>query len=488
MHHLMKRAVVAVLVGAVVLLAGACSPTPQSASTSPCTSLSSPVYSSIDPSNQSGFLTTSSAEASAITRRGSYQQLLGALFEASTGPGNGLVAVHRLYRSANHDYLWSADTNEIGTAVHDGGYVDQTTAFYAARSAADCLVGVHSFLYRGQHRLVVDAAELLRLKGMGWRDQGVVFYAVPSKVSASAGTATPSSTAAAPFTIAVMPDTQLEVVKAGDRRLEDRSVWLVQNQQRLNLAFALHTGDLVDHTAKREQYPRARAGLAPLQAAGIPFTMAIGNRDTAVTCSGEGETCVGPVVKQELRDTSVYNHYFSTKDFKDVQGTFEHGKVDNEYATYSAGGLSWLVLTLELWPRPEVVAWANQVVSAHPHANVIVATHSYMTASGGIQQTNGGYGTTSPQYLFDHLVKQHTNIKFVFSGHTGAFAHRVDTGVHGNKIYSFLQAIHDPTANPVRLFQVDPGHRSVKTWIYAPDTSRTYAGSEKTVTGLTWAK
>lgn len=470
-------------------LAGTAACTPaHDAAAAGCQSLQSSVYGSVDPTNQSSFLATSSVEAADFTRQGyTYKELLGPSFLASSVPGPDLVEVHRLYREKNRDFLWSAEPGEIDSEVRGHGYVDQGAAFYLFDKPLDCLVPVHRYVFRGQHRLVVEDEDR-RLATAGWKDEGVKFYASPSTFS-EAPIPSSGATGDSSFTIAVMPDTQLEVARGRDTRLRDRSVWLVENQKRLNLGFVIHTGDVVDaDNPSHVEYRRAQKGLEPLQAAGIPYTLAIGNRDTAASCDKEVaepagsaalvEQCANPVVRRQVRDTSVFNRYFSAEDFTHLEGQFEKGKVDNEYATYEAGGSQWLVLTLELWPRPEVVTWANKVVAAHPDANVIVATHSYLTASGDIMQTNGGYGSTSPQYLFDHLIKQHENIKIVLSGHTGAANHRIDKGVHGNTIYSFLQAIHDPEHNPVRLIQVDTEKKTLSTKIYSPDIDRVSPGTE----------
>ncbi|MFL6065994.1 MAG: metallophosphoesterase [Friedmanniella sp.] len=480
----------ALVVALVALVASACAPG-KDPDGQPCANLQTSVFGGTDPTNQSSFLTTSPVEAADLTHRGyTYKELLGPSFRAADKPAEGLVEVHRLYRAKNRDFFWSADPREIASEVREHSYVDQGPAFYLAAQPAECLVGVHRYVFRGQHRLVIkDDGE--RLKKAGWRDEGIKFYAAPSTFSevADAGSGTGSATGdASTFTVAVMPDTQLEVTRARDTRLRDRSVWLVENQRRLNLSFVVHSGDLVDvDTPRHEQYERAKAGLAPLEAAGIPLTMAIGNRDTATRCS-DISTCSDPAARAQLRDTSTYNHYFTRKDFSGIKGQFEKGKVDNEYAMYEAGGVSWMVLTLELWPRPEVVQWANEVVAAHPHANVIVATHAFLTASGDIMKTAGGYGATSPQYLFDNLIKRHENIKIVLSGHTGAAAHRVDKGIHGNTIYSFLQAIHDPKHNPMRLIQVNTAAKTLETWIYSPDTDRISPGSQLSYKGLSLVK
>jgi hypothetical protein len=82
------------------------------------------------------------------------------------------------------------------------------------------------------------------------------------------------------------------------------------------------------------------------------------------------------------------------------------------------------------------------------------------------------------------LVSRYANIKLVFSGHVGLLAHRVDTGVNGNKIHSFLETFHDPDTNPVRLVTVDTKAATLKTWVYSPLTDEDYPRSEVKVNGL----
>lgn len=167
---------------------------------------------------------------------------------------------------------------------------------------------------------------------------------------------------------------------------------------------------------------------------------------------------------------------------------FESGKVDNMYSTFEAGGLQWLVLNLELWPRPAVITWAKRVVATHPRHNVAIATHSYLTSTGAISGTNGGYGATSPQYLYDNLVKVYPNVRLMFSGHTGTSAYRVDTGTHGNKIYSMLLTMHDNQTNPVRLVNIDTAANTLSTRVYAPYTNLAYPAYNKTYTSVSWVR
>ena len=63
----------------------------------------------------------------------------------------------------------------------------------------------------------------------------------------------------------------------------DASGWCKQKSA-LDLRFATHSGDVVNwDTPDHEQYEMASAGMKPLEAANIPYTLAIGNHDTMAT-------------------------------------------------------------------------------------------------------------------------------------------------------------------------------------------------------------
>jgi hypothetical protein len=482
-------ALVMVVMALVALVTSACAPTGAPGREVVCDRFDTSVFGGTDPINQSTFLTTSPEEAADLTRRGyTYKELLGPRFMAASAPADGLLGVHRLYRAKNRDFLWSTDAEEISTQIRENDYADQGIAFYLAAEPSDCVVPVHRYVLRGQHRLVLEGQEA-HLQRLGWKDEGVKFYSAPSTFAEDQA---PEQDEDSPkFTFAVMPDTQLEAVRADDSRTRDRSVWLVENQKRLNLAFVVHVGDIVEDDERRlGQYKRARQGIAPLRAAGIPYIPTVGDHDTAATCDEAAGTCSTPAAARKLRDTSVVNRYFPSTEITNLKGQFEKGKVDNAYGIYEAGGLKWMVLTLESWARPEAVQWANEVVSSHPDANVIVTTHMYLTRSGEIGQTEGGFrtGATSPQYLFDNLIKRHENIKIVLSGHTGAAARRTDKGVKGNRIYSFLQSFHDKKYNPTRLVEVDTARKTLTSSVYVPAKDVETPGTRVSFDRVDWTR
>lgn len=454
-------------------------PTLTASAAEPCSALTAPVYQRVNPQTKTSFLTTSRSEAEASAARG-YTENAGRSFAASGASGRGLQAVHQMYRKSDGDYLYTVSAREVASAARTHGYADQGVAFYVASRNSGCAVQVVRYLSpRGKHRLA-RPAEATKLAAAGWVREGVSFVAGPVSDAPPAELADQDGQ----FTFAVVPDTQQEVLRPRDTRFRNRTEWLVRNRTSLDLRYVAHSGDVVNwDTPDHRQYEVASAAMAPLEAARIPYSLAIGNHDTAAVCTG-GSACDPRRTRALFRDTRTFNRYFAAKRFGAVAGVFERDKVDNSYSTFQAVGRKWMVLNLEMWARPAAIAWARSVVAAHPDHNVMVVTHHYLDASGKIAGTDASYGATSPQYLFDNLIKQYSNIKFVFSGHTGTVANRVDTGVHGNTIHSFLGTIHAIRDNPVRLVTVDVKAGTVKTWVYAPYTNATFPGSVVNLTGL----
>lgn len=272
------------------------------------------------------------------------------------------------------------------------------------------------------------------------------------------------------FSIAILPDTQQEVViqeAIKNRLFAQRNEWLVSKMDERDIRFALHTGDVVNWgDVDESQLVIASDAMEVLDKAGIPVVYALGNHDTAAVGVG-GSAAVPSETKTRVRDTSAFNKYFSTTRYPYLN-VREENHIENAYALFEACGVKWMVLTLELWPRTEVIEWAKSVVSQHPRYNVIVITHSYLTANGDILTTNGGYGANSPEYLYNNLISCYDNIKMVFSGHTGSATARVNTTKNGNKIINVLGCFHSNDNNPVRLVEIDVKNGTVEGEIFVP--------------------
>ncbi|MCC7494436.1 MAG: metallophosphoesterase [Fimbriimonadaceae bacterium] len=293
---------------------------------------------------------------------------------------------------------------------------------------------------------------------------------------------------AEPFSIAVIPDAQQEVLRADDTRLRDRLQWLVAQRAALNLQVVLQVGDLLNwDTPDHAQYERASAAFRVLDEAGLPYVTCLGNHDTAAT--KEGGSAAPGNVHDNLRTTNTYNQYFPLSRFRLLQGTCEPNKIDNAWHVLRAGGLNWLLLNLELWPRAVAIEWAKGLIAQHPRHNVLLLTHSFVTGGGAIEQLNGGYGDHSPQFVYDQLVAPYPQVRAVFSGHTGSHGYWRRDRADGSPFHQFLQCYHDNTTNPVRLVTIDPAEGTLRSRVACPSLGQDKAdGSTFELRGLSWVQ
>ncbi len=478
----MRRSSLSLLLLALVATTLAGTAPPASAA-SPCDALADPVYQVSKPEGAPTLLTAWRTEVDEAVARHGYTTDSGVVFKASTRPADGLVALHRLHNPGSGDFVWLPEGSELDRAVAELGYVDGGTTFHVAPAGAGCGTPVVRFLKGSRHQYAMSAAAQDALTAAGWTREGVTFHAVAPDAPADVDTV---------FSLAAIPDTQNETNHPADTRFKNRMQWLVDNRASLDLRYVLHSGDVTNWGwLEARQYQIASDAFAVLDTAGIGYQAAIGNHDTrAVGFNGDkqnpgpggaayqdhpdcptvlgADQCDSTIL---VRHTQEWNATFPPSRFAGVGGTFEAGKSDNMFQTFSAGGVDWLVLTLELYPRVEAVDWAKQVVVSHPRHNVIVVTHSYLTGGLGINQGHE-YGATSPQYLYDNLVKVYPNVKMVFSGHVGAWGTRLDTGDHGNTIVSYLTALHSPD-NPVRTLEIDTATGKVTTRLVTPSKQTT---------------
>lgn len=165
-----------------------------------------------------------------------------------------------------------------------------------------------------------------------------------------------------PFTVVVLPDTQDSIARY-PQILKSQVRWIRDNAVARNIAFVIHVGDITD-TGSPVEWQRASGILAGLDGA-VPCALALGNHD---------------LDPRRPRDTVLFNRFFPVPSGSTDAGwcgTFTPGRRENACQLFAAGGVRYLVLTIEFGPRDEVLAWANETVRRYPEHRVIVNTHAF---------------------------------------------------------------------------------------------------------------
>jgi hypothetical protein len=214
--------------------------------------------------------------------------------------------------------------------------------------------------------------------------------------------------------------------------------WIAANAGDRRIAFAAHTGDLVQNWIDPDQsedrarfeFERASRFQAVLDDAGIPNSVLPGNHD-----SKRGVTY------------DLFNEYFPPSRYADRDwfgGSIAPDDNRAGYATFRAAGAAFLVVTLPYAYGEEEVAWAENVVRQHPDHNVVVATHEHLTPKtreAAAARSNSSRWLSQADLLWDRLIAPHRNVVLVLSGHfhgLGAIVTEDAGGIPGHTVVEAL--------------------------------------------------
>lgn len=274
-----------------------------------------------------------------------------------------------------------------------------------------------------------------------------------------------------PFSIVVLPDTQV-YSDYYPEKFTSQTQWIADHKKELNIQMVLHAGDVVNHASDPEEWNNAVSSMRILDGV-VPYVLSVGNHDY------DGG-----------RNSSAFNAAFPVGRYESMTtfgGVFEAGKLDNSFYLFSAGGVDFLVLSLEFGPRNEVLNWAVSVLSKYPGRRVILLTHAYLSGGGARLDRENKFNphfyklagsVNDGEELWQKLIRKHGNVDFVFSGHVRgvggkgcAHACRSDRGDHGNVVHQMVANYQDCYRGGdgyLRIITFDPVARTAAIKTYSP--------------------
>ena len=273
-----------------------------------------------------------------------------------------------------------------------------------------------------------------------------------------------------PFTIVALPDSQccIREFNGGARDIFAAQIqWIVNHKDDSNIVFVLHEGDVTDGNSAPE-WTNSRASMGMMDGV-VPYAITVGNHDGLMGSPN---------------DTALFNQYFSLSQFQNLPtfgGVFESNRMDNCYHLFSAGGVDWLVLSLEFGPRNTVLAWANQVATNYPNRRVILLTHTHIYTDNTLHgsSTNHmwlptGYGRqNNGTDVWGKFLRHHANAAFAFNGHiiSGVSGRLVGVGDYGNQVFQMLanyQILALGGGGYLRIVQFFPDQDKMSVKTYSP--------------------
>lgn len=284
------------------------------------------------------------------------------------------------------------------------------------------------------------------------------------------------------FTIVVLPDTQY-YAQNYPQIFTTQTKWIAANQSALNIQLVIGVGDIVNGNTTTE-WTRADAAIQYIEA--IPYMLAIGNHDY-----DKGDTA--PLA----RLATQFNKYFGPTRYASksyYKGNW-NGSNENFYGIVNLGGVDYLVLALEFYPRQGAADWAGEILQENASLPAILVTHGYGYHNGRVTTCDAynaeHYGLSDDydgQKLWESFVQQYANIQLVLSGHEVAYkgvGRRFDIGLNGNMVNQVLADYQDYTNGGdgyLRIMTFHPSQGTIDVSTYSPYTNTSLTDSNNQFT------
>ena len=276
------------------------------------------------------------------------------------------------------------------------------------------------------------------------------------------------STPGSDFTIVGMPDTQYytgELNGGTNAILLSQTSWITANRASRNIGYVATLGDCVEHGdngGNDIEWQHADAGYSLIEnpgttglPEGLPYGITVGNHDQSPNGNPDGATTV------------FYNQYFGSARFtgRSYYGGHYGSNNDNWYNLFSAGGMDFVVISLEYDTTPDaaILDWADGLLTTYANRRAILLSHNFIGTG------NPGAWSAQGQATYDRL-KTHTNLFLMLCGHVPGEGRRVDT-FNGNTVYTVMSDYQGRTNGGngwLRLMQFSPSNNVIHVTTYSP--------------------
>jgi hypothetical protein len=180
----------------------------------------------------------------------------------------------------------------------------------------------------------------------------------------------------------------------------------------------------------------------------------------------------GATGKSAVSRETKFNDYFGPAHFEGYSWYGGHMGTtnNNNFCLFEAGGMKFLILSLEFKPTDAMLAWADEVLARYPERRCIVLTHSYLRGNELIGGDNYGVEGHNGKALWERFVSRHENIFLVLCGHTNV-GRLTSRGRHGNEVHQVLcdyQSQHNGGDGYLRIMTFVPCEDRIDVTTYSP--------------------
>ncbi len=243
----------------------------------------------------------------------------------------------------------------------------------------------------------------------------------------------------------------------------------------VDICAVLEVGDVTQYNMER-QWGAFRQTTETL-AQKVPFFVCTGNHDYDWKGGGKivdrQSTLINDYAHFPLSDESIVDYYDGTS-------------LENYIARIRIGNENIYLLVLEFGPREDVLDWAIKCVKEHPMDRFLLMTHEWLD-SRGKRMVDGTYAEiqfegyssySTPEQIWDKLVKDNDNIFCVLCGHEENFSCFYETqnafGRNVPQLLFNLQFLPNGGNGIVQIWQIEDSGRDFNICAYDTITDNWY--------------
>ncbi len=247
------------------------------------------------------------------------------------------------------------------------------------------------------------------------------------------------------FTVIGLPDTQ-RYSEQFPLVYVNQTTWVVDRLADLDIRFATHYGDIVQHADRTEEWINADDAMDILDAAGVPQGVTSGNHDITAN-GGSGE----PYIPENYLFWFGPDRYIGRPFFRESSATGM-----STWQVFDGGDREFIGLSVECETPPSELAWAQGVLDRHRDKAVMFTTHRYLQDAedyvGGVPVVPSGrypdiwYLVEPPRQpfgiqaneLFEWFIRRNPNIFLVNCGHFHEEYRQTSTNVANLPVHEVL--------------------------------------------------
>lgn len=269
------------------------------------------------------------------------------------------------------------------------------------------------------------------------------------------------------YSFAVISDTQYST-EFNLETLYPIYEWIVDNKEAKNIQYVVGVGDITntDTDLPKTSYngpyewKNAHAAISKLNGV-VPYALVRGNHDVYSTEAGGGvESTKGAgfiqyfggdddFYAQQYKNPKGYEAGYYEGELANYKGAVETDSVANTWRTLEADGDKWLFVNIDWGAHDDVLAWAGEVIAAHPEHRVIITTHCYLARNGEHSDNRPAgdvvnsalqKGFNNGDGIWEKLASRYTNVEMVLCGHISSRTVVVsqNEGIYGNTVTQLL--------------------------------------------------